>query len=110
MFRKFAIILGVITCSVAFAATELAKVNGKPVTDKDIAAALSGMNEGQRESAMKDPNFKRHVLTSVIDQEILAQQAEKENLDKSPEFQEALNNFRKQFLSSKLLEKNLKAK
>src|SRR5688500_5277451 len=105
--RKFAAvfvsIVGVLTGSLVFAATELAKVNGKPVTDKDIQAALSGMNEGQRDSAMKDPNFRRHVLTSAIDQEILAQQAEKEALDKSPEYQEALNSFRKQYLSSKVL-------
>lgn len=91
----------------AFAATDLAKVNGKAITDADLKNALSGMAEGQREGILKDKASRRQLLTNLIDQEVLVQEAEKAKLDQSAEYKEALAAFRRQFLAAKLLEKNL---
>ena len=88
-------------------AVDLAKVNGKAITDKDLQGALGGMNEGQRNTLLKDVNSRRQVLTSVIDQEILTQEAEKEKLDQDNEYKDALNAFRKQYLVNRVLAKNL---
>jgi peptidyl-prolyl cis-trans isomerase C len=94
----------------ASAATELAKVNGTSITDKDLAAALSGLNEGQRANVLKDSNSKRQILDGLIDQTLLAQTAEKEKLDQDQDFKDALAAFKKQYLANKLLQKNLSAK
>src|SRR4051794_6591782 len=72
-------------------ATELAKVNGKAISDKDLQNALSGLNEGQRANVLKDVNSRRQILSSVIDQELLVQEAEKEKLDQDANYKDALN-------------------
>jgi len=103
-----AVFLIVFTSS-AVAATEWAKVNGKVITDKDVELALSGVNEGQRANILKDINSRKQVLSKLIDQEILAQTAEKEKLDQDQDFKDAISFFRKQYLANRLLQKNLKS-
>lgn len=94
----------------ALAAKELAKVNGKPITDKDMIAALGGMNEGGAKSALKDVNSRRSILAKLVDQEILVQEAEKQKLDQDEQYKDALNAFRKQFLTNRVLQQNLGSK
>ncbi|MGZ3688955.1 MAG: SurA N-terminal domain-containing protein, partial [Bdellovibrionota bacterium] len=89
-----------------WAATELAKVNGRTITDKDLHNALASLNEGQRQQILGDSNSRRQVLISVIDQEILFQNAEKEKLDQDAEFKDAIDQFKKQFLANRLLSKD----
>jgi peptidyl-prolyl cis-trans isomerase C len=98
-----------ITVVVSAWAVDLAKVNDRAITDKDIQMALSGLNDGQRTSFLKDINNKRQILSNLIDQEILAQEAEKEKLDQDQEYKDALATFRKQFLANRILQKNLGA-
>ncbi|MGZ3697194.1 MAG: peptidylprolyl isomerase [Bdellovibrionota bacterium] len=93
-----------------WAATELAKVNGRTITDKDLHNALASLNEGQRQQILGDSNSRRQVLISVIDQEILFQNAEKEKLDQDAEFKDAIDQFKKQFLANRLLSKDLSSK
>ena len=89
---------------------EVATVNGKSVTDKDINEALSSFNEGQRHGLLKDYNSKRQILNSMIDQELLTQEAKKEKLDQDTEFNTALDAFKKQYLANRVLHKNLSSK
>ena len=103
------VVVGVLVSAVAFA-IPVATVNGKTITEKDMSAALVGLNEGQKANVMKDANSRRQVLNSVIDQEVLVSEAEKEKLDQEPEYKDAVNNFRKQYLTSKVLQKNLATK
>lgn len=91
-------------------AADLAKVNGRVITDKDLKSALSGLNEGQRQSVLKDINTRRQIVSSLIDQEVLSQEAEKEKLDQDGQYKEALAAFRKQYLASQVIQKNLGAK
>lgn len=88
-------------------AADVAKVNGKVITDKDVLMSLSGMNEGQRQSYLKDPQAKKEVLDRIIDQEVLFQEGEKAKLDQSREFKEAQENFRKQYLATRILAQNI---
>jgi parvulin-like peptidyl-prolyl isomerase len=106
----FVAIMSVAVGSSVFAATELAKVNGKSITDKELTLALGGLNEGQKDSFLKDPNSKRELLMKLVDQEILSQEAEKAKLDQDQEFKDTLAFFRKQYLVNRVLEKNLGAK
>jgi peptidyl-prolyl cis-trans isomerase C len=85
----------------------VAKVNGRTLTTKDIHAALGGLSDGQRLSVLKDASSRKQILTSLIEQELLLQEAEKARLDQDREYKEALAAFRKQYLSSRILQKNL---
>ncbi|MEK6579008.1 MAG: peptidylprolyl isomerase [Bdellovibrionota bacterium] len=106
--KNYGIILsGIILMASSAGAADLAKVNGRAITEKDLKSALTSMNEGMRENMLKDSNTRRQILESVIDKEVLVQEGDKEKLDQSPEYKEALSEFRKQFLVSKLLQKNI---
>lgn len=94
----------------AMAAVELAKVNGKSISDGDVKMALSSLNDGQRTAVLKDDNAKRQIVASLIDQEILVSQAEKEKLDRDAEFKTTLEAFRKQLLANRVVQKNLSGK
>jgi peptidyl-prolyl cis-trans isomerase C len=89
------------------AAVEVAKVNGKAITDKDVTAALSGMNEGQRKSFLQDPNSRRQVVMGLVDQEVVYQEAEKAKLDQDAAYKQAMEQFRRQYLVSTLLDRNV---
>ena len=105
-----AVVLASLGAAPAYAVTELAKVNGTSITDKDLTTALNGLNEAQRANVLKDSNSRRQILDGLIDQTLLAQTAEKEKLDQDQDYKDALASFRKQFLANKLLQKNLSAK
>jgi peptidyl-prolyl cis-trans isomerase C len=91
-------------------AAPVAKVNGKEITDRDVQMALSNLNEGQRATMLKDSNTRREIVNSLVDQELLVEQAGKEKLDQDQEFKDAMNAFRRNFLSSRVLQKTLGAK
>lgn len=105
--RHIITIFALLTSITAFAATDYAKVNGRPINDKDLDLALSGLPEGQRDSILKDSASRRQILTGLVEQELLVQQAEKEKLDQDTEYKAALDAFRKQFLANRVLQKNL---
>lgn len=90
--------------------TEIAKVNGKTITDKDMVQALSGVNETQRKDVLDDANSRRQLLNSLIEQELLIQESEKEKLDQDAEYKAAVEAFRKQYLTNRVLSKNLSGK
>ncbi|NDD92366.1 hypothetical protein EBZ37_09805, partial [bacterium] len=56
-------------------AAVLATVNQKQLTDQDLKAALGQFSEGQRTNILKDPTNRRQILLSMIDQELLNQEA-----------------------------------
>lgn len=114
-FMKLCVIaLGAFAWTAASAATppavEVAKVNGRPITTRDMNNALMGYNEGQRANLLKDPNSRRQVLSQLIEQEVLASQAEKEKIDQDADFKEIMAGFRKQLLSNRLLMRSLQSK
>lgn len=104
---KQIIALGLVLMSTQAWSAQVATVNGRPVTDKDVQVALGGMNEGQRKGLLKDLNSKKQVVNSVVEQEILVQEAEKQKLDQDQEYKDAVAAFRKQYLVNRLLQKNL---
>jgi peptidyl-prolyl cis-trans isomerase C len=89
---------------------DIAKVNSKTLTEADLKAAVSGINEVQADTLLKDKTSRRQLVNSLIEQELLLQKAESDKLDQSADYKRAVENFRKQFLVSAILEKNLKTK
>lgn len=106
---SLALALSLVAAVPAFA-VDIAKVNGRAISDQDVQGALSNLNEGQRKNVLKDSNSRRQVLSSVIDQEVLIQEAEKEKLDQDKEYKDAVAAFRRQYLASRVLQKNLGTK
>lgn len=101
--------LTTLTAVSAFA-VDVAKVNGKVITDKDVKASLAGFNEGQRRQILNDMNTRREVVGNLVDQELLIQEAVKQKLDKDSDYETAFRAFRRQYLTDKLLTKNVRAK
>src|SRR4051812_38439655 len=91
-------------------AVEVAKVNGKALTEKDVQAALTGMTPGQREGLLKDQSARRQVVQNLIDQEVLLQEAEKGKLDQDQDYKDALAAFRRQYLMNRVLQKSIEGK
>ncbi len=92
------------------ATTELARVNGRAITSSDIQTALGGLNEGSRSSLLQDPATRRKILLGLIDQEVMALQAEKDKLDQEPDFKKAMEQEREKLLSERLLARNVGSK
>lgn len=106
-FHVFLGLLPIIAPRFVLANGELAKVNGHSITEQDVQYTLGGLNSGQRNNLLSDENSKRQILNGLIDQELLVQEAEKEKLDQDAEFKNAMAAFRKQFLSNRILQKNV---
>lgn len=98
--------LGVLP-SLAMGAADLARVNGRVITDQDMRGALSGYTEGQRKNILKDPNTRREILSGLIDQELLTQTGLKEKVDQSLDFKATIDQFRRQYISQILLNRNV---
>ncbi|RYZ62979.1 MAG: hypothetical protein EOP09_18310, partial [Proteobacteria bacterium] len=88
-------------------AVDLAKVNGKVISDRDVQNALGGFNEGQRKKILSDSNSKNEIVSNLVEQELLVQEGEKQKLDQESDYKEAFNQFRRQFLTEKVLKKNI---
>lgn len=87
---------------------EFARVNGKAITDNQMKAALGGLNEGQRQGVLKDENTRRQIVNSLVEQELVGQEAERQKLDEDSSVREGLEAVRKQYLGTVYLEKKLK--
>lgn len=109
-FRKLLILGMAGALSLSAFAADIAKVNGKIITDADVKVALSRFNEGQRRQILNDANTKREIVGDLIDQELLIQEAEKQKLDKEKDYDIALRAFRRQFLTDRILAKNVRPK
>jgi peptidyl-prolyl cis-trans isomerase C len=89
---------------------EFAKVNGKAISSQDVSAAIAGLPDSQRETIRKDVSALRSVVQSLINQEVLIQEAEKAKLDQDAAYRDALAAFRRQYLAAKVIEKNVAPK
>ena len=67
----------------------LAKVNGEPITDQDVAVALSDIGPGLPQK-MEPAAREKYVLDYLIDLKLAAKKAEADKLDQSPGFAEKL--------------------
>jgi parvulin-like peptidyl-prolyl isomerase len=106
MMAVLAVTFGLLAGGMAKAAV-IATVNQKQLTDGDLKSALGQFNEGQRNNILKDPTNRRQVVLSMIDQELLNQEAEKQKLGDEEQIKMAVESFRRQQMVARLLEKNL---
>jgi peptidyl-prolyl cis-trans isomerase C len=103
---SFLVVLSNLLLTNAHAAT-LATVNGKAITDEDLAVLVSNLPAQQKERLLKDPSTKTQLVQNLIDQEVMVQEAQARKIENSKEYRDALNNFRKQALVNILVQKML---
>lgn len=88
-------------------AEEVANVNGKAISNADLAQSLSAFNETQKNKILQDKRARQELIENLIEQELLIQEAEKSGIDKSNEFKQAYLVFRRNFLANAVLEKKI---
>jgi peptidyl-prolyl cis-trans isomerase C len=88
----------------AAAATVLAKVDGAPITDDDVATAIADMGPTLPEQ-LDDAQRQAYVLSYLIDLKLLAKKAASVELDKDPDFARQMAYYRDKVLMQTLLDK-----
>lgn len=92
-----ALVVGLSVSGAAIAQDKvLAKVDGQPVTEKDVAAASASLT--QQLAQLPEDARKRAVLDRLIDMKIIAATATKAGLDQSESFKSRLDQLRMQLL------------
>lgn len=87
----------------------VAKVNGRELSQRDLEATLMGLNEAQRTKMLADTALRAQLLGSLVDQEVLFQEAEKMKLDNTDEYRDSLSRFRKTYLTNAIIQARLGA-
>jgi parvulin-like peptidyl-prolyl isomerase len=91
-------------------AMEIVRVNQKVLTADDLKASLGSMNEGQKRGILSDVQGRQEVVSNLIEVELMVQEAGKQKLDQDAEYRAALEQFRRQYLSTRLAAKQLEPK
>jgi len=84
----------------------VAKVNGTPFTEQQVNATVQRIANLDK-SRTKEASLQ--VVRSLVDQEVLVQQAQKDKLDSDPKVAELLDAARRQVLAQAYMEKKLGA-
>ncbi len=87
----------------------LAQVGDVKITEADLESEMQNLPD-YAQSMFEGKEGKKRFLDEVIKKEILYQEALKKGLDKSPEFKQKLEEFKKLTLISDLLEKEIMSK
>lgn len=91
-------------------AVDVAKVNGKAITDRDVQMSISGFNETQKKKILSDSNYRSEMISNLVESELLLQDAEKQGLDKDQTYKDALALFRRNYLNERALQKQVSTK
>lgn len=94
----------------AHAASVLAKVGPKEITDEDIRAEYDMLDKDQKKAVNGDAATRKNIVESAVNSELLLQAAVKNGYEGSAEYKRALDRFRKQFLATKMMEKTVEPK
>ena len=94
------------TCASA-ADKVLARVNRKSITESQLEEVLNRLPANYN-SVKNNPQFRKQILNTLINQELLYQEAKRENIEKDKKVQEQIEEAKKQIVINALLEKHLK--
>jgi len=80
----------------------VAKVDGSPITDQDVAIAMADIGPGLPQK-LEGAARQKYVLDYLIDLKLAAKKAEADKLDQSPEFAKKLAYYRDKLAMEELL-------
>jgi peptidyl-prolyl cis-trans isomerase C len=104
LFRLSCAVLITLT-SVSFARATGVSVNGRVITDADLAAVVAQLPGKAKDDVLKDPAAKAQILSTLVNQELLFQDATSRKVQASKDYKLALEAFKKQ-LAVELLVRN----
>lgn len=81
----------------------LAKVGNTTISQADLKKKLKDMGL----DSSKDPNVTSEMLNQMVDNSLLAMEARKEGLDKSPDFRKKIHEYEDRLLRKSLLKKDV---
>lgn len=85
----------------------LAKVDGQPITDKDVAGAAGSL--AQQLAQLPEAARQRAVLDRLIDIKVIAGAAAKSGLDQTPDFKARMEQVRMQLLVNEFVKKKVES-
>jgi peptidyl-prolyl cis-trans isomerase C len=99
----------VFSLSVGAVAAEkvLAKVNGKAITEKDLAQMINSLPPNYQ-TLKNNPQFRKQLLQNLVKEELLYQEAIKEGIDKDPQVQKEIELMKRRILVQALVRKHIK--
>lgn len=109
LIQGLVLVCGSVSISSSFA-VDVAKVNGKVITDAQVRAAVAGYNDQQRKTMLADSQSKKDIINNLIEQSLLIQMAEKQKLDQDQAFKDAYAAFRQQYLATRVVSKDVEPK
>lgn len=87
----------------------VAKVGSTTITQEDVSREMKALPE-QIQKIFEGPEGTERFVNELVKKEILYQEAKKKGLDKSPDYQKKVEDFKKLTLISQLLEKEIEEK
>jgi len=87
----------------------VAKVGSTTITQEDISREMQALPE-QIQKIFEGPEGTERFVNELVKKEILYQEAKKKGLDKSPDYQKKVEDFKKLTLIGQLLEKEIEEK
>jgi peptidyl-prolyl cis-trans isomerase C len=81
----------------------LATVGGKPITEMDVEMML--MQMGQRASAYNNPQGRAMILEQLINSKLFLMDAQKNLMEREPEFKEQLKRVKEEMLTNYAIKK-----
>ena len=100
-------LLAAITSSATAGDRIVAKVNGKPIMESRLEEIISGLPENFSK-VKNNPEFRRQILDAVIGEELLYQEACREDIEKDPVIRRRIEEARRKILINALLRKHVK--
>lgn len=91
-------------------AATVATVNGKVITDEDLNHSVSSLPTQQRDRILKDPSTRAQIVQSLINQELLVEDAIAKKIENSKEYKDSMAAYRKQLLGNLLVKQQLAPK
>jgi peptidyl-prolyl cis-trans isomerase C len=103
-------LFSVLSLSQVAQAATVATVNGKVITDEDLNNSVATLPMQQRDRLLKDPTTRNQIVQSLINQELMVEDASSKKIENSKEYKDSMAVYRKQLLSNLLVKQQLAPK
>lgn len=88
-------------------AAPVASVNDAQIDVKDITSEYEQLNDLQRERINKDTSTRREIVEGAVNAELLVQAARKAGVEQDEEFKRAVERFKRQYMATNYLQKQI---
>lgn len=98
------------TPAITNAASTLAHVGGKSITDEEVKQDYENLNGDQKKAVNEDLATRRNMVENAVTQELLTEAAKKAGLERDEDYRKALDRFQRQYLATRFMQKAIEPK